>query len=95
MSSIINIYLLWGAWQDVRKQTISNRYLWLGGIIGIIYNLIKMITEGIIWRERFTAYVPGLLILVIAKVTNEKIGFGDGWVIMVLGSFLKINEIFP
>ena len=93
MSGIINAYLLWGAWKDLRKKKISNQYLWLGGIAGITYSLIIMITGGFVWKERFMAILPGVLILAIAKITNEKIGYGDGWVILVLGNFMKFYEI--
>ena len=94
MLGIINVYLLWGAWKDLRKKRISDQYLWFGGVAGIIYNLMKMITKEFVWEERFTAYLPGLLILVIAKITGEKIGYGDGWVVLILGSFLGIFEIY-
>ena len=94
MLGIVSVYLLWGALIDLRKKTISDQYLWFGGMAGIFYSLIQMITGRVIWEERFRAYLPGLLILVIAKITGEKIGYGDGWVVLILGSFLGLFEIY-
>lgn len=94
MWGIINIYLFWGAWVDLRKKAISNLYLWLGGMAGIVYNFIKMLTGEFVLEERFMAILPGIFMLAIAKITNEKIGYGDGWVILILGSFLKFSEIY-
>ena len=94
MSGIINIYLFWGAWVDFRKKAISDCYLWLGGMSGIVYNFIKMLAGETVLEERFMAILPGIFFLAIAKVTNEKIGYGDGWVILILGSFLKFSEIY-
>ena len=91
---IVNLYLMWGAWKDLKVKKISDRYLWLGGIVGIASNLIDMITGEVIWRERFMAFLPGILFLIIAKITNEKIGYGDGWVILILGGFLRRGEIY-
>ena len=85
---------MWGAWKDLKVKKISDRYLWLGGIVGIASNLIDMITGEVIWRERFMAFLPGILFLIIAKITNEKIGYGDGWVILILGGFLRRGEIY-
>ena len=92
MLGIVNIYLLWGGWTDLKKKKVSNQYLWMGGIAGIIYNLMEMVTGEFVWKEQFMAFLPGFLILAIAKITNEKIGYGDGWVI--LRSFLNLGEIY-
>ena len=94
MGAVVNIYLLWGAWTDLRTKTISDQYLWLGGITGILYSMIKIMAEAFVWEEQMIAYVPGFIILTIAKITNEKIGYGDGWIILILGSFLGIYEIY-
>ena len=94
MFGFVNLYLLWGAWKDLKVKKISDQYLWMGAIAGIIYSMVKVITGEFVWKERFIAVLPGILILIIGKITNEKIGYGDGWLILILGSFLKFSEIY-
>ena len=93
MKMIVSMYLLWGAWQDMRSRKIRNSYLWLGGSVGIVYKTVNIATEQIVWEKWLWALVPGIVLLVIAKVTKEKIGLGDSLVILVLGNFFSIVDI--
>lgn len=93
MKMIVSVYLLWGAWQDVRSRKIKNNYLWLGGCIGIMYRIINITLKQAVWEKWLWALIPGVVLLVIAKITKERIGLGDGWLVLVLGNFLSIGEI--
>lgn len=94
ISIVISIYLFWGAWQDLRRKKIENRYLWIGGIGGLVFRGIGLAAGTVTIREWSYALIPGILLLVIAKVTNEKIGYGDGLVFFVLGNFFMLLEIW-
>ena len=39
------------------------------------------------------AFIPGVVVLALAKITKEKIGMGDGWVVIILGNFMTVFEI--
>ena len=90
---VVCLYLLWGAWQDLRSKKIKNSYLWLGGIAGIISKIMDIVFDNCSFKEWLWALFPGMLLLVVAKATREKIGMGDGWVILILGNFLSVVEI--
>lgn len=93
-SAIVNVYLLWGAWRDLKKRKIKNEFLWIGGIAGFVYKSIGMAVSSDFFKEWVLALIPGVLILLLAKATREKIGFGDGWVLLILGNFLNIVEVW-
>lgn len=93
MLEIVNVYLFWGACQDLKKKKIKDYYLWAGGIAGTICGFMELIAGRFDGKERFLAFLPGLMILIIAEITNEKIGYGDGWVLVILGNFLNLEEI--
>jgi leader peptidase (prepilin peptidase)/N-methyltransferase len=38
-------------------------------------------------------FVPGLLVLLLAWLSRERIGYGDGWVILCLGCYLGAEDI--
>jgi leader peptidase (prepilin peptidase)/N-methyltransferase len=38
-------------------------------------------------------FIPGLLVLLFARVSGECIGYGDGWVLLSLGCFLDVEEL--
>ena len=91
---LICLYLLWGTWQDLQNKKIKNSYLWVGGIVGIILKMTNVILGRYNFKDWIWALLPGILLLVIARVTKEKIGMGDGWVLLILGNYLSIVEIW-
>lgn len=87
------LYLLWGAWQDFQNKRIKNSYLWIGGILGVISKIVGIVWDKYSIVDWLWALLPGILLLIVAKVTKEKIGLGDGWVVLILGNYLSVIEI--
>lgn len=90
---LVNMYLFWGAWQDIRKRRITDNYLILGGFLGFLILGIRLLLHQRIWWEWLCALLPGSLMLFGAKAAKEKIGDGDGWVLWVLGNVLSAREL--
>ena len=86
--------MFWGALQDFRKRKIRTDYLWIGGIVGFVYKLTEIIKGNNNLVNWIIALFPGFIMLIIAKYTKEKIGFGDGWIFIVLGNVLTAAEIW-
>ena len=89
---LMNLYLLWGAIQDLKEKKISLVYLKIGLIIGIVFFLEKIIGQKLAVMEVFLSFVPGMLFLLIGKISKEKIGFGDGWLFLVIGCWMEMRE---
>ena len=90
---IVNLYLFWGTWQDVKERKIGDGYLSMGALGGMVFWMLKILTEEFSFGERIMAWFPGVMFLILAKIWEEKIGFGDGLILLVLGNFLNLGEI--
>ena len=91
---ITNIYLFWGTLQDVRRKKISDHYLLTGGLAGIFFKIVSLLKGQLEVRQWVIAFLPGILFLVVAKITKEKIGMGDGLLLLILGNSMKLMEIY-
>lgn len=89
----INFYLYWGCMQDIKERKIQNVYLKIGESLGIIFNIMSISAGTFSLKERMWALLPGIIFLIFAKVTKERIGYGDGMILGVLGNFLKISDV--
>lgn len=87
------LYLLWGAWQDFQNKQIKNSYLWAGELLGIALKTVCIVWDKSSFTDWLWALLPGIFLLITAKVTKEKIGMGDGWVVLILGNYLSVLEI--
>lgn len=90
----INLYLYWGALQDMKERTIQNSYLGIGEIAGVIFNIVMIVAGNFSLKNRMLALLPGILFLIMTAITKEKIGHGDGMILWVLGNFLDIEELW-
>lgn len=41
-----------------------------------------------LWNGREMVWLPGLFLLVVGKLSGERIGLGDGWLLLALGMWL-------
>lgn len=88
-----NIFLLWGTWQDIKEKKVKNSYLLIGGIVSLIYKVTSLMKGIGAFEGWICALLPGMFLLFVSKITEEKIGYGDGIVILILGNFLRVEEI--
>lgn len=61
--------------------------------------LLLSVLGNVLWRyqkpeEMCIGILPGILVLLAAFFTKEKIGYGDGWMILILGLFGGIAHTF-
>jgi len=83
---VLLIGLFYIAWFDYRTKLIEAKWLWIIGVFGVVLLLLH---SGIaIVGQVFAGTLPGWILLMLAWVSGESVGFGDGWLFVVTGIFL-------
>ena len=77
-------HLLYLSAEDLREQQISILVVLELFGSGLLYGWAK----GYSWQP-----FPGLLLLLFGYISQEQIGYGDGWLILALGMWLDLSEL--
>lgn len=79
-----------GSIWDIYKQKLPIGYLLFFSICVIWHQ----ITEGkMVWYELVMGAGVGVIFLMISKMTEEQIGYGDSWMILNMGIFLGVWRV--
>ena len=89
-----NIFLFWGTWQDIKEKKVTGNYLRIGAVVGLLYKIAGIAQKADLVKDWMGALLPGIVLLILAKMTKEKIGYGDGSVIVILGNYWNLKEIW-
>ena len=94
-SIIILIFLLMGSIWDVRKKCVPLIYLYAGGIVAVGYLFIKslVVRNADIWVCAICGTGCGLFCLFLSFVSKEQIGYGDGWIVGIVGMLSGIKIV--
>lgn len=65
--------------------------VWTGIAIAVILRAAGLMGEEP-WRALGLALLPGVMFWMISFLTKEKVGYGDGWVLLLIGSFAGISK---
>ena len=84
---LYSVFLLMAAWQDGKEKSIS---LWLFLVFGIAGFLI-LIWSGPDNYDRLFGILPGVLLLVLSRVSGGAIGEGDGLFFVVGGIYMGFS----
>ena len=79
-------------WDSMEKK-IPLAVVWLGIITAIMLHIQGM-TENQSWLAVVLSVVPGVLFWMISFATNEKVGYGDGWLLVMIGVFNGLWKCF-
>lgn len=75
--------------RDIRKREIP---IWWLIIISILVLLFVLLFDRTRLTSRLVGGILGLLFFLISKCTKEAIGYGDSWLILILGVYLGSFE---
>lgn len=75
---------------DIRVRQVPVPLLVLSGVAAGVYHLAVRETEP---RILLGGAAVGFLFLLVSKVTEEGLGYGDSWGILILGIYLGLWEL--
>lgn len=73
------------SWEDIRRKRISAKYLSVPAALGVTLHIWG---KDITWISMAFGMAVGAGILILAAATREKIGVGDGLILVVTGIYL-------
>lgn len=78
---------------DGLQKQIPLAVVWLGMMTAICLRISGMMGE-INFLSIALSLIPGALFFLLGFVTREKVGYGDGWVLLMIGLFLDLPRCF-
>lgn len=95
-SVVAFVFLCFGSIYDLNKKSVPLIYLYIGGILDIVYLFIQFffLKTPDVWRMALYGAIPGLVCLFFSYVSKEQIGYGDGWIVVLLGISFGAKKVF-
>ena len=78
---------------DGMKREIPLVIVWLGIIAAVILHIQGIIKDDS-WLSVFWSVLPGVVFWMLSFVTREKVGYGDGWLLIMIGIFVGLRNCF-
>ena len=78
---------------DGLERTIPLWVVWLGIIAALILQ-IQGLGGNETWRSAVLSVIPGVMFWVLSFVTGEKVGYGDGWMLIMIGLYMGLWKCF-
>ncbi len=85
----VSVFLLLQAWWDLQTMELPLSFNLAVMALGIGYCIV----ESRPLEEIFPALVPGIICLILGRITRQAVGYGDGMVLLGLAMFLEWKEI--
>lgn len=79
-------------WDGIRKE-IPLAVVWIGMITALILRAYGAMGEST-WISAVLAVLPGAAFWLLSFMTREQVGYGDGWVLMMIGLFVGLQRCF-
>lgn len=87
---ILLAFLGLNAVSDIKTKKIL---VWSAGVFGIFGIAYGLTTKDLTLSQALIALLPGIIFLLISKVTNESMGYGDGIIVLVMGIYISIQKL--
>ena len=78
---------------DGLERTIPLPVVWLGIIAALILHIQGLGGNGT-WQSAALSVIPGVMFWVLSFVTCEKVGYGDGWMLTMIGLYMGLWKCF-
>ena len=74
---------------DIKRKCIPSYITVLGAGVGVLCSIYK--ERSLV--EVVLALLPGIMMLLLGKLTREAVGYGDGLLITCLGTFYALEDV--
>jgi leader peptidase (prepilin peptidase)/N-methyltransferase len=88
---ILFLFLAICAVWDAVKKEIPLFVVWIGMLTAFILRVIGVSADES-WIMIGAALLPGAIFWAISYVTREKVGYGDGWVLLMIGLSIGVAK---
>lgn len=78
---------------DGIKKEIPLAVVWCGILLAVILHINGSLGEGT-WAAALLSVLPGVVFWTISLITGEKVGYGDGWMLVMIGLFTGLRRCF-
>lgn len=82
------VLLAYHSVSDIRMQCIPVRSLGAGVVLSTCWTIGKVLLGEQPQAAVILGLIPGSAVLLLARVTREQVGCGDGWELVIMGSLL-------
>lgn len=79
---------------DIRKKEIPLILIILGGILATVMSVLRISGGEISVAGMGSSLLPGLFFLFVSFCTKEKVGYGDGLILLISGLILGFYQCF-
>ena len=80
--------LLFNSIMDIRKKRVSVVVIIIMCVCAVVYNFYYNLFA---LPESLLSFVPGIIMLILAFLSDESIGYGDGVLMLCLGLFASME----
>lgn len=88
-NSLVGLLLIIAGISDIRTRKVSIKLLLLFGAAALVNTIFLQRTDVV---SAIFGMIPGIILLLLGKLTRESVGYGDGCIIIIIGVFLGINK---
>ena len=67
--------------------------VWLGIITAVVLHIQGLGGNGT-WQAAALSVIPGAVFWILSFITGEKVGYGDGWLLIMIGLFMGLWQCF-
>ena len=78
---------------DGVEREIPLAVVWLGIIAAIVLHWEGFAGDGT-WKTAVLSAIPGVMFWMLGFISGEKVGYGDGWMLVMIGLFMGLWKCF-
>lgn len=75
---------------DWRFRRLPQSFLIMGSVLAVG---LTVMSENVLWKQCLAGLGVGVVFVGFSKITREALGYGDSWVLCILGIYLGVGKL--